>query len=251
MTTSTRPRIDPRLQERRIAVKRDEGRRRLRFLIVSAVVVALVGAAAGATRSPLLDIDLIEVSGAEHVAAGTVLRTAGLDRGDLMIDLDPGAAARRIERLSWVAQADVRRQWPGTVQVRVIERRAAAAVPVAGGWATVDSSGRILERAAEPPQGLGIVDVPPIRGDRVPAGLLDALEVAAAIPERMLERVPSVVVRPDGLELPLHPTGVVRLGGPDRLGEKLTALETLLDRVDGPVAVIDVRVPDAPVLTRG
>jgi cell division protein FtsQ len=243
--------MDPRIKERRIAVKRDEGRRRLRFLIVSAIVVGLVGAAAGATRSPLLDVDLIEVRGAEHVAVGTVLRTAGLARGDLMIDLDPGAAERRIERLSWVAQADVRREWPGTVAVRVIERRAAAAVPVAGGWATVDGSGRILERAADAPAGLGIVDVPPIRGNRVPKALLDALTVAAAIPERLLDRVPSVVQRPDGLELPLRPTGTVRLGGPDRLGEKLTALETLLDRVDGPVAVIDVRVPDAPVLTRG
>ena len=251
MTSTTRPRIDPRLQERRIAVKRDEGRRRLRFLVVTAAVLALAGGAAGATRSPLLDVDVLEVTGAEHVAAETVLHTAGLARGDLMIDIDTGAAARRVERLSWVAEADVRRQWPGTIQVRVTERRAAAAVPVTGGWATVDVHGRILERAAEPPVGLGRVDVAPITGGRVPSRMRDALVVAAAIPDRLLDRVPGVALKPDGLELALQPAGVVRLGGPDRLGEKLTALETLLDRVDGPVAVIDVRVPDAPVLTRG
>ena len=250
-TTTPRPRIDPRLQERRIAVKRDEGRRRLRFLVISAVVVALAGAAAGATRSPLLDVDLLEVTGAEHVAVGTVLHTAGLARGDLMVEVDPGAVARRIERLSWVEHAEVRRQWPGTVQVRVTERRAAAAVRVATGWAIVDRQGRILERGADPPAGLGIVDVPAITGDHVPVGLRDALTVAAAIPARLLERVPAVIPRAGGLELPLQPAGVVRFGGPDRLGEKLTALETLLDRIDGPVAIIDVRVPDAPVLTRG
>lgn len=253
MTATTKPpRIDPRLQERRIAVKRDEGRRRLRFIGISLGVVALGAAAAGATRTPLLDVDLIEVTGAKHVAASTVLRTGGLARGDLMVDIDPGAVAGRIQRLSWVDRAEVRREWPGTIRVRVIERVAAAAVPAKGGWATVDARGRVLERTVDPPAGLGVVtDVPPLEGDRVPARLLDALTVAAAIPQRLLERVPAVVVRPGGLELPLQPGGVVRFGGPDRVGEKLTALETLLDRVEGPVAVIDVRVPDAPVLTRG
>jgi hypothetical protein len=63
--------------------------------------------------------------------------------------------------------------------------------------------------------------------------------------------VPGVVPKPDGLELPLRPSGVVRFGRADQVGEKLTALETVLDRVQGPIAVIDVRVPHAPVLTRG
>jgi cell division protein FtsQ len=251
-TTGRPPRIDPRLQERRIAVKRDEGRRRLRFIVTSLVVVALAAAAAGATRSKLLDVDILEVTGAAHVAPDTVLHAAGLARGDLMIDVDAGAAAHRIERLSWVDRAEVRRDWPGTVRVRVIERRAAAAVPTRAGWATVDASGRVLERAADPPAGLAVViDTPPIDGGRVPARLLDALTVAAALPERLLTRVPAVALRGGGLELPLQPSGVVRFGGPDHLAEKLTALETLLDRVEGPVAVIDVRVPDAPVLTRG
>jgi cell division protein FtsQ len=250
-TTTRKPRIDPRLQERRIAVKRDEGRRRLRFLVVSVAVVALAGGAAGATRSPILEVDLVVVCGAEHLAAGSVLHTAGLACGDLMVDIDTGAAARRIERLSWVASAEVHRRWPGTVQVRVTERRAAAAVPVVGGWATVDASGRVLERAADLPAGLSVVEVPALRDDNVPPRLRDALAVAAAIPERLRERVPRVVPGPDGIELPLQPSGFVRFGGADQLGEKLTALETILDRVDGPVAVIDVRVPDAPVLTRG
>lgn len=245
--------MDPRLRERRIAVKRDEGRRRLRFLIASASVVALAASGAAATRSPLLDVDLIEVTGAGNVPVDTVLRTAGMARGDLMVDIDPSATARRIELLSWVADADVRRQWPGTVQVRVTERRAAAAIPVVGGrWATVDATGRVLERTADVPAGLGvIVDVPPIAGDRVPARLRDALAVAAAIPARLLTRVPGVVPRADGLELVLHPAGVVRFGGPEDVQEKLTAVETLLDRVEGPIAVVDVRVPNAPVLTRG
>jgi cell division protein FtsQ len=168
-----------------------------------------------------------------------------------MIDTDPARAARRIERLSWVASASVSRQWPGTVRVRVIERRAVAAVPARGGWAAVDAAGRVLERTTDPPPNLGvIVDAPPIAGDQVPPRLHDALAVAAALPPRMLDRVAGVAARSGGLELLLRPKGVARLGGTEQLREKLTALETMLARVQGPMAVIDVRVPDAPVLTR-
>jgi cell division protein FtsQ len=252
MTATTRPRVDPRLQERRIAVKRDAGRRRLRLLVVCGSVVGVAAIGAGASRSPLLDVDLVEVTGAHHVPADAVLRTAGLRRGQLMVDVDGGAAARRIERLSWVVHAEVTRHWPGTVSVRVIERRAAAAVPATGGWATVDASGRVLERSAELPAGLpAVLEVPPLQTDRAPAPIRDAITVAAAIPPSLLGRVAGVIPRDGGLELALKPKGLVRFGGGDRAGEKLTALETLLARVSGPIAVIDVRVPDAPVLTRG
>jgi len=72
-----------------------------------------------------------------------------------------------------------------------------------------------------------------------------------SLPPRLLDRVPGVVPKAGGLELPLRPEGVVRFGEAERVGEKLTAIETVLARVERRVAVIDVRVPDAPVLTRG
>lgn len=252
MSTATTPRMDPRLRQRRVEVKRDEGRRRLRFLVVCVVVVALAGAAAGATRSPLLDVDLVDVTGAAHVTPKKVLATAGVSHGDLMVDVDPGAVADRVERLPWVARAEVRRQWPGTVVVHVTERTAAAAVPAPGGWATVDATGRVLERTVDAPAELGaVVDVDAVTGDQVPSELRAALEVAAAVPPHLLDRVAGVRPGPDGLELPLRAGGVVRFGPPTQMREKLTALATLLDRVEGRVATIDVRVPDAPVLTRG
>ena len=244
--------MDPRLRERRVAVKRDEGRRRLRFLGVCVGVITLAGAAAGASRSPLLDVDLVEVTGAAHVTPATVISAARIELGDLMVEVDAAAAATRIERLPWVARAEVRRQWPGTVHIHVAERTAVAAVPARGGWATVDATGRVLERTADAPAELGaVVEVEPITGDRVPADLRDALTVAAAIPPHLLGRVAGVRPAAEGLELPLRPGGVVRFGTTAQLGEKLTALATMLDRVQGPVATIDVRVPDAPVLTRG
>jgi cell division protein FtsQ len=256
VTTSTRPSrppIDPRIKERRIAVQRHEGRRRLRVLIGVLAVIALAGAALAATHSPLLDVDRVRLTGNRHVVAADVLRTTGIARGDLMVDADLDGARSRLEALPWVERATVARKWPSTVTVTIVERLPAAAVPAPDGrWATVDRTGRVLEVTPAPPAGLAlVVDVPPVSGPTAPAALTDALAVAGAVPSRLLGRVPAVAPTGDGIELRLAPSGVVRFGRADQVGEKLAALETVLDRVTGPIGVIDVRVPDAPVLTRG
>jgi hypothetical protein len=53
------------------------------------------------------------------------------------------------------------------------------------------------------------------------------------------------------VELRLRPSGVVRLGRTDKLSEKMLAVETVLTQVDlGRLAVLDVRVPSSPAITR-
>ncbi|MGH9187458.1 MAG: cell division protein FtsQ/DivIB, partial [Acidimicrobiales bacterium] len=103
--------IDPRFRARRIAVRRQEGRRRLRRLGRLTALLGLVVVGWLVTRSPLLDVDRIRISGADHSTAEAVLEASGLHRGNPMTDLDPGATARRIEELPWVAAATVHRRW--------------------------------------------------------------------------------------------------------------------------------------------
>jgi cell division protein FtsQ len=247
--------IDPRIRARRIAVRREEGRRRLRFLIWCAAGLAVLGAGVVATRSPLLDVDTVEVSGDVQTGRRQTLEALGVAEGDLMLEVDPGAAARRLERLPWIASATVRRQFPSTVTVVVVERRVAAAVPAAGErWALVDATGHVIDVLVEPPPDIvRVLGVRPVTGagDRLPAPARDALTVAGAVPPPLRPRVPEVVSGPHGLELRLTPQGVVRFGPAAAVGPKFQALATLLERVDlADVAVIDLRVPDAPVLTR-
>ena len=61
-----------------------------------------------------------------------------------------------------------------------------------------------------------------------------------------------MVRTPDGeLQLRLRAGGVVRLGDTGELAPKLVAAEAVLAEVDARhVAVLDVRAPDTPVLTR-
>jgi len=252
-----RPPIDPRIRRRRIDVRRDEGRRRLRILVGCLAIVGSVAAAAGAGRSPLFDVDYADVRGTDRTPRAEVVRAAGLVSHPAMLDVDTGAVAHRVEALPWVLDATARREWPGTVRIDVTERRPAAVLPAAAGtWAVADRTGRILQIGPEKPAGLPVIgNIPPPEraGASVPAAATASLRVAAALPALVRDRVSDVATLATGeVELQLTPPGgVVRLGQPVDLATKLRVLTTVLARADlARVSVVDVRVPKAPALTR-
>jgi cell division protein FtsQ len=250
--------IDPRIRQRRIAVKRDEGRRRLRLVVAGVAVLSVIGCGVAAAHSALLDVDHVTVLGATRTSAAELSAAAGLGRHRFMIDVDPHATAGKIERLPWVERASVTRRWPGTVKISVVERAPAGAVAGrAGGFALVDASGRVLDTVSQPPAGLLVVagaDPAPAPGTPVSPRDRGAVAVTAMLPERVRNRVAAVGLIGVDIELRLagaSPT-VVRMGDASDIPAKVLALATLLDK--GNVAgatVIDVRVPSAPVLTRG
>ena len=258
MTTPTRsrPPVDPRMRDRRIEVKRREGKRRLRILATLLSVVVIVAVFGLATRSPLLDVDQVLITGATNTPSRTVLVASGLDHHRQMIDAHTARMARAIDRLPWVDRVVVERQWPATIRITIKERVPVASVAATGGgWAMVDVHGRVL--AHRPAPVADLTQVAPggptagADGTPLPRQLLDAVKVAGAIPEALRARAPVVAVGPEGLELRLLPSGVARLGNADGLTAKLDSVLTVLDHANiDRLAVLDVRVPAAPVLTR-
>ena len=254
--------MDPRIRRRRNEVTREEGRRRLRVVAASVAVMLVVALAVAATRSPLLDVDRVELAGATQTRPVEVASVTGLGRHPLMVEVDPPTVARRVEALPWVRRAVARKRWPGTVVVEVTERVPAALVAAGDGrWGLVDGSGRVLAVVAARPAGLPALVGGPAAG-RPGTSIADRagapLRVAAALPARLRARVAEVVGRADGtVDLALGPSrgpgagGSVRLGPPHQLGAKLAAAQAVLDTADlTRLAVVDVRVPRAPVLTR-
>src|SRR5262249_31903465 len=137
MTTKTRPRtvsaarpapraIDPRIRERRVAVLRAKGRRRLRWMIGVIVLAALAAAAWAVTHSSLLDVERIRVTGTQQATPRQVRLAARVKPGDAILFIDTGAIARRVERVAWVDKARVERSLGGEVDIHVTERRPVA-----------------------------------------------------------------------------------------------------------------------------
>jgi cell division protein FtsQ len=248
--------IDPRLRARRISVRRDEGRRRLRRLTGIGVVAAVALVGVGVTRSPVLDVDRVQVAGARHTPVDAVQRATGINRHAPMTDVDLDRARQGVLALPWVRSVSIARRWPASVRV-VITERTAVAVVTAGeaGFALVDGDGRVLEASAAPPAGfvlLANVPVPGPPGSTIDTSAADALTVARAMPSSVRPMVSTVVAETDGVVLRLVAGGVIRLGPPVDLELKLRDADTMLANVDTTdLCVLDVRVVGAPSLTRG
>jgi cell division protein FtsQ len=244
--------VDARMRSRRIAVRRDQGKRRLKRLTVALVAVAALVAAIVATQTPLLDVDRVRLDGVGHTTDADVRRVAGISPGDTMVGVDVAQAAARIEHLPWIREARVTRRWPGTVEIHVTEREPLAVVDVAAGrMALVDEDGRVLEITRQPPAGLPEVTGVGGRiaeGDELGRDTRDALAILRALRDRLPGVVASVSA---GLDAVLASGGEIRFGSAGDLDDKIVAVETVLTDVDTDcLELLDVRVPGSPALTR-
>lgn len=251
----TRLSMDPRLRARRIAVKRAAGRSRLRRAGYVAGGLAVIGAAYGLTRSPLLDVDRVSVSGASRTTVAQILDASRLHSGASMLGLDLAAVRHRVRALPWIAEVSVRREWPGVVRVEVSERVPLAAVrqPDAT-WRVVDAAGRVLEAQRDQPAGLVLIAGPGAVGEPgsdLPAGAVGALTVLRAVPPAVRPLVQAMSWDGTGaVQLSIEPGARVLFGRPTQIAAKFLALDTMLT---AKVAIaertqIDLRVPEAPSL---
>jgi cell division protein FtsQ len=249
--------IDPRFRARRIAVRRQAGRKRLRWFAVLGVVAAVVAAGVAIVRSPLLSVRRVEVSGAVYTDQATLVDLDEQLRGKPIITVDTDAVAASYEALPWVRRADVRRVWPRTIEVDLLERQPAAAYFADDGrYRVIDREGRVLAALEGQPVDLVAVngvgpDLAP--GATAPASLVGAAEVAAALPNELRPYVQDMVLDADGgLTMRLVPGGQIRFGPPQDVRAKLLAVLAVLADLGDPnlVGTLDVRVPEKPVLTQ-
>ena len=187
--------IDARFRERRIEVRRLEGRRRLRVLLILAGFFFLALVAWGLTRSPFLDVDHVRVTGTSRTTPAEITTASGVHKGMAMFDVDSGGAAARLRASPWILRAHVERHWPATVTISVVERVPVAVVPAKTGVAVVDRTGRVIATQPAPPPGLPmLLGLPPAgpASTRVGGRAADLLAVAQAMPPQVAQRVIGV-----------------------------------------------------------
>ena len=244
--------VEPRMWQRRVEVLREQGRRRLRWIIAALVGVVIAAAVLVALHSPVLAVRHVTVVGAHQTPVGDVVGAAALD-GRPLVDIDTGETAARVESLPWVAHATVVRSWPTGVTITIVERVPRATVDRPNGVAVVDASGHVLEWTQEPPSGfpsLGAVVAPGRPGTVLGPGARPALMVVDALPAPLAPTVRRVVLdRGHHVWLDLGRGVSAALGGTGDIGAKLQSLASVLAsaRPSWP-AVIDVTVPDLPTV---
>ncbi len=129
---SSATRIEPRMRERRIAIKRAAGRKRLKWAIVVVVLLGLVVAALAVLGSGLFAIEQVDVEGAEHTDAAALAAVIDDLEGTPVLRADTDAAERELETLPWVEDARVTHPVPGRGDDRAARAHRRGDVPGRG-----------------------------------------------------------------------------------------------------------------------
>lgn len=89
-------------------------------------------------------VDRVDVMGEGRLREEDVRKALGVYSGDYFFGVDMAAAQSRVESLSWVDRAVVRRLWPDRIVVQIIERQPYALWQHEGKIQVVDVSGEVI-----------------------------------------------------------------------------------------------------------
>ncbi|NNE11687.1 MAG: FtsQ-type POTRA domain-containing protein [Ilumatobacter sp.] len=243
--------IEPRMRERRAAVKRAMGRRRLRWVLGITLLLVLGVGVLAVLGSDLFAIqrDQVTVIGAVYADPDEVAAVVDDLVGTPALLVDTQGAERRLEAIPWVHTAKVTVDFPHRATIDIRERAAISTYQGPDGrFRVLDREGRVVSlRSGLQPIAYVLISGPdPVdldAGEFAPRGYAAASELARNLTSTVRPQVERIVVTADGssLDLLLTDDTVVRFGQARDLFEKLVRLETVLaanpDREPGMIDV--------------
>lgn len=257
MDDAARLETDPRIRTRREEIERA---RRTRLMWRAGAIALCMLIAWIAFWSPLLGVDKVRLRGARHTTAADVVEAAGLRRSDNLLLVSTRSIEDAAEGLPWVKRAEVRRVLPGTIRIKIVERRPAVALSSGVGgrnasW-LLDAGGRILGkgRAKGLPVVAGMTVTGMEPGDLVPASeARAALAAYVSMPRNLKDRIVAVFAPTvERLTFTLRDRTLVRYGAAEDMDAKNAVLGSVLEKLRSQgraVAYIDVRVPASPAVS--
>jgi len=129
-------------------------------------------------------ISSVQLGGNHRTQPGDILTALGFQQDESIFAADVQAARMRLLALPWVFDAEVRRQYPDSISVNIVERLPFALWQTGNGLYVVERSGRTITIA----QGSQYPHLPLIIGDGAPeaaADLVDAIASHRAVNARL------------------------------------------------------------------
>lgn len=225
-----------------------------RTLVLAAVIFSVTGygayrAADLALTADALTINRITVSGTHRMSPGEVLALLQGMRGASMVTADLDAWRRKLLGAPWVADAAIRRVFPGTVAVAISERDPLAIGRIGDALYLIDQRGTIIDEfgpsyaefdlpivdglAAAPGDGGEVIDE---RRALLAARLLEDLQERPALAQR-ISQIDVSDVR-DAVVILKGDQALVRVGG-ERFAERVQAYLDLAPRLKEIVPQMD------------
>lgn len=197
-------------------------------------------------RGPGFSIQEIRIEGREFSPREALMTAIATTPGEPILDFDPAAAKERLESIAWVEHAHVERRLPGTILIRLVERRAFAVWQKDGQFALIDREGRIM--ATERLQAFGPLPLVVGTGaERVAAPMIDLLRSAPEIADRV-QAIVRVSERRWNLRLQNGADVLLPEGHEEAAITRLAELQARDKLLDRPLVALDMRLPDRLVV---
>lgn len=229
-------------------------------LVIAPLAVILLGRVPAA--QPLLDrawsqalaasaalglaVDDIEVEGRDTTDPAMIMTALAAERGTPILAVSPRRAREQLLALSWVRTAVIERRLPGTLYVRLLERKPLAIWQHGGKQELIDRDGAViavkdLDRFAK---------LPIVVGDDAASQAAALIDMLATEPD-LASRV-GAAIRVGGRRWNLRIDGSIDVLLPETNAAAAWAHLAQLERTDGllkrEVQIVDMRLPDRLVL---
>lgn len=224
-------------------------RRRIAWLSSAIAAVVLVGLVTVAVYSPLLALRNVTVVGTSRVDAAAVRKAVDDQVGKPLALVDFARVKTELSHFPLIRSFVTETVPPDTLVIRVTERAPVGSIATASGFSVVDPAGVEIEKSADRPPSLPLIDV----GATNPQGpaFQAAVAVLLALPQSVLGTVDSVTAQTkDDVTLTL--TGgrqTVVWGSAENSQLKARVLVALMKTQNPSSAVkYDVSAPSNPVV---
>ena len=204
-------------------------------------------AALSTTAALGLVVTDIEVEGRETTDTATILAALDAYAGTPILAISPVRARQQLEALPWVRTAAIERRLPGTLFVRLVERKPLAVWQHDGKQELIDRDGTVipvpdLSRFARLPTVVG--------GAAARHGAAELLDALASEPDLAARVTAAVRVGDRRWNVRIDNTIDVLLPEQDaaRAWSKLASLERQNRVLQREVATVDLRLPDRLVM---
>jgi cell division protein FtsQ len=199
-----------------------------------------------ATAVAGLRIDDVKIEGRANTPEPLLRAALGVAKGDAILGFSVSDARARIETLTWVEHATVERRLPGTIVVKLEERRPFAVWQNQGKFALIDRDGQLVTD-----QDVSqFRHLPLVVGAGAPGAataLLDALMARPGLQSRVIAAV-RVGERRWNLRLNTGADVLLPEGHEAAALDRLQQLQQDHALLDRPLQVVDLRLPDRLVI---
>ena len=188
----------------------------------------------------------IEVEGRETTDAATIMAALGAARGTPILAVSPSRAKEQLESLPWVRSATIERRLPGTLFVRLVERRPLAVWQHSGKQELIDRDGEVISVADLSP----FARLPTLVGEGAAPHAAALIDMLAGEPDLATRVTAAVRVGDRRWNLRVDNMTDVLLPEEDPAGawSRLAQLERTNNLLKREVQTVDLRLPDRLVL---